>query len=156
MIEQFRGSNYFLSNFYDSAVYFEGLWYLNNESAFQSAKLNDVEKRKQFCQLSPNEAKRLGRRVKLRSDWEQIKDSVMESIIRSKFMVNESLQQKLIATKDECLIEGNEWHDNYWGNCNCPRCQSHNGLNMLGRILMKIRDEINSNNRTNHKIYPNV
>ena len=73
MINSFKGKYYFLSNFYSAPVTYDGLTFQNNEAAFQAAKCINPELRKQFINLNPSEAKRSGRRVKLRSDWEQVK-----------------------------------------------------------------------------------
>ena len=75
MINEFRGKYYFLSNFYSSPVTYEGLTYLNNEAAFQSVKT--FSDRECFTNLDPSSAKKLGRRVQLRSDWEDVKYNVM-------------------------------------------------------------------------------
>ena len=136
MINEFRGENYFLSNFFNAPVMYQGLMYKNNEAAFQSAKVLDIETRKQFCNLDPSSAKRKGRQVKLRKDWEDVKVSIMEEIVRDKFTRNEELAQKLIKTGNLKLIEGNTWNDKYWGVCNGY------GLNVLGAILMKVRSEL--------------
>ena len=112
----------------------EGLTYENNESAFQSAKCIKLEQRKNFLGLDPSTAKRKGRRVKLRDDWEEVKDQIMYEIVLNKFSQNEELRKKLIATGDEYLIEGNTWHDNHFGDCNCgrPKCKQKGG-NILGK-----------------------
>ena len=136
MINEFKGKYFFLSNFYNSPVMYEGLLYKNNESAFQSAKVLDIERRKQFCEIDPSTAKKKGRNVLLRNDWEEVKLNVMIDVVRDKFTRNIKLQNKLLATGEEELIEGNTWNDTYWGVCrNC-------GKNMLGKILMKIRREL--------------
>ena len=88
---------------------------------------------------TPGRAKRMGRVVPLRSDWEQVKDSIMEELIRSKFQ-DRSLAFMLWSTGSKELIEGNSWHDTYWGMCNGV------GRNQLGKILMKIREEIRIKN----------
>lgn len=142
MINEFKGKYYFLSNFYYAPVMYEGLLYQNNEAAFQSAKVKDLERRKQFCQINPSTAKRKGRNVLLRNDWEDIKDEVMEDCIRDKFTRNPDLRRRLIETGDEELVEGNYWHDNYYGNCSCDKCKNIVGKNTLGKTLMKIRKEI--------------
>lgn len=67
-ISEFRGEYYFLSNFYSAPVTYNGMCFENNEAAFQAAKC--PERMTEFCRLNPSEAKRLGRRVKLRGDWE--------------------------------------------------------------------------------------
>ena len=139
MINEFRGKYYFLSNFYSCKVEWEGLTYENNEAAFQSAKCIKLEQRKNFLGLDPSSAKRKGRRVKLRNDWEEVKDQIMYEIVLNKFSQNEELRKKLIATGDEYLEEGNTWHDTYWGVCNGK------GKNKLGKILMQVREELKLN-----------
>ena len=73
-ISEFRGEYYFLSNFYSAPVTYNGMCFENNEAAFQAAKC--PERMTEFCRLNPSEAKRLGRRVKLRGDWEAVKDKI--------------------------------------------------------------------------------
>ena len=142
MINGFDAEYTFLSNFYGCSVVYRGLKFLNTEAAFQAAKcLNEAEAR-EFCFLPPNQAKRLGRRVTLRPDWEAVKYDIMLEIVRCKFTQNVELQAKLLATGDEELVEGNWWHDNTWGNCSCDRCIDKEGKNWLGNILMQVRDEI--------------
>ena len=87
----------------------------------------------EFLSLSPSDAKRLGRRVRLRNDWEDVKDKVMYDICIAKFMQNKNLAQLLIETGDATLIEGNTWGDRVWGVCDGV------GENRLGKILMQIR-----------------
>lgn len=139
MINNFRGKNYFLSNFYNAPVTYDGCNYLNNEAAFQSAKLKDKGLRNCFSNLQPNDAKKLGRKIELREDWESIKFGVMREVIRCKFNQNPDLVKKLIGTGNEELIEGNTWHDNTYGNCSCEKCKNIVGKNVLGKILMEER-----------------
>lgn len=138
MINEFRGRYFFLSNFYDAPVMYDGFLFNNNESAFQSAKVIDKHKRDQFCNLDASTAKRKGRHVLLRHDWEDVKDQIMYDVVRDKFTRNEILRQKLLDTKDEELQEGNTWGDIYWGVCN------GRGKNKLGKILMRVREELRS------------
>lgn len=136
MIGEFRGEHYFLSNFYNSKVSYEGITYLNNEAAFQSIKTLDPEERKKFAFLDPSSAKRAGRKVSLRPDWEDIKLNVMYEICKAKFSQNAELAQKLLDTGDEELVEGNNWGDRIWGKVNGI------GANNLGKILMRVREEL--------------
>ena len=136
MINEFKGKYYFLSNFYTAPVEYEGLLYQNNESAFQSAKVIDIERRKQFCNIDPSTSKKKGRSVTLRHDWEKVKDKVMEDCVRDKFTRNDDLRQRLLDTGDQELVEGNTWNDTYWG------VYRGRGRNMLGKILMKVREEL--------------
>lgn len=136
----FRGKHDFLSNFHfvENGIVFDGLTYHTAEAAFQAQKTLNFEEREKIAKcISPSFAKRMGRSVHLRSDWEEIKDTVMESVIRAKFS-DPTLRQKLLDTGDKDLIEGNTWGDSYWG----YDVLKKTGQNKLGKILKKIRKEI--------------
>ena len=137
-IDSFRGKYYFLSNFFPAEVTYNGLTYQNNEAAFQAQKTYSKEERIEFTTLEPRDAKRRGRRVRLRKDWEQVKDRIMEEIVRAKFSQNKELKVQLLATGDAQLVEGNRWNDRYWG----VDIRSGVGENHLGKILMKVRSEL--------------
>ena len=137
-IHHFREEYFFLSNFYTTDIEYRGLRYTNAEAAFQAQKCLTDEEKQAFSGLEAAKAKRLGRRVSLRSDWETVKLGIMEEIVRAKFTQNEDLKEKLLATGDIELIEGNTWHDNCWGSCHCPKC-GNKGTNWLGKLLMNRR-----------------
>jgi ribA/ribD-fused uncharacterized protein len=135
MIDSFNGPYAFLSNFYPVDVEFEGLVYKNSEAAYQAAKTLDLEIRKTFTTMKANQSKKAGRALKLREDWEDVKLSVMKTIVRSKFDKNDELKHKLLCTGVVILVEGNWWGDTFWGVC------KGSGLNHLGKILMDLRFE---------------
>lgn len=135
-ISEFKGKYFFLSNYYTAPVEYDGILYLNNEAAFQAAKCLAVGERKRFAYLTPPDAKRLGRSVLLRKDWEQVKTQVMYEICLCKFTQNPQLAKMLLETGDAELIEGNTWGDRVWGVC------KGEGENRLGKILMRVRAEI--------------
>lgn len=139
-IDSFREEFGFLSNFYPVGLDYKGLHYLNAEAAFQAQKCQTEEEKQQFTYLPANKSKRLGRQVQLRPDWEDIKVGLMEEIVREKFTQNPELGQKLLATADIPLIEGNTWGDTCWG----VDTRTGKGENHLGKILMKIREELKS------------
>ena len=134
MINSFRGEYAFLSNFYEVPVTWEGLTYKNSEAAFQAAKT--LADRTPFTTMTPREAKKAGRKVKLRDDWEQIKYNILYEVCYSKFTQNPELKEKLLATGNQWLEEGNTWGDRIWGTVNGV------GQNMLGKILMLVREDI--------------
>ena len=134
-INCFRNKYFFLSNYFISIVKYEDMYYSSNEAAFQSVKLLNKEDRYPFSCLTPHEAKKIGRTVLLRDDWEKIKNKVMYDIVKDKFTRNSLLKYKLLETGNAQLIEGNTWNDTYWGICHGK------GLNVLGNILMGIRNE---------------
>lgn len=144
MINKFEGKYEFLSNFAKSPIIGvdDGIVYPTMEHYFQAQKTMDFEKRKEIAQApTPGKAKRLGRHVKLRADWEQVKDKIMFTGLVEKFS-QDPFQQQLIDTGDEYLEEGNWWHDNYWGVCSCVDCQDKKGGNHLGKLLMDVRSMI--------------
>lgn len=139
MINSFRDEYYFLSNFYNTPVIYGGIQYQNNEAAFQAQKVLSDDIKKEFSNLPPNLAKRKGRKVPLRSDWEEVKFGIMHDICKCKFTQNEDLKEKLLSTGDEYLEEGNTWGDRIWGTVNGK------GQNHLGKILMDVREELKPN-----------
>lgn len=138
MIKFFEGKYAFLSNFYESPFEYEGVVYPTNEHFFQAMKTLDLEERKKIAAAkTPGKAKRLGRKVSLRPDWEEVKVGVMSLGLSLKFAIPE-LREALLATGDAELEEGNTWHDNIWGVCCCNECRCK-GKNLLGNLLMTRR-----------------
>ena len=137
----FRGAFDFLSNFYPAMVEVGGICYQNAEAAFQAQKCADVDERMTFSDLTAVKAKRMGRQVKLRLDWDAVRVSVMEEIVRAKFSQNPDLAARLVATGTMPLEEGNDFGDTFWG----VDAKTGKGENNLGRILMKIREELRKN-----------
>ncbi len=130
VIGEFAREYFFLSNYYSSPVMYQGKLFFNAEAAFQATKC--PERADEFVSLIAPEAKRLGRKVQLRSDWEQVKDQVMYDICQAKFRQNVDLGNKLLLTGHAKLVEGNSWGDTVWGVCRGK------GENRLGKILMKV------------------
>ena len=132
--EQYR----FLSNFYEAHVLYGGLVYGSNEAAFQAQKCVTEEEKVQFTEFGPGKSKGVGRRVQLRPDWEDVKTGIMEEIVRAKFTQHPELAARLLATGDKILVEGNHWGDTCWG----VDTRTGQGENRLGKILMKVREEL--------------
>lgn len=126
MITSFTGEYHFLSNFYP--------WLGSSvEHQYQAAKTLDITEKTNILNAhSAGAAKRMGRRCKIRTDWDSIKLDIMFELLKQKFS-NQDLKEKLLATEDEYLEEGNYWNDTYWGVCNGV------GENHLGKLLMKLR-----------------
>lgn len=137
VIDSFRGEYRFLSNFYPVVILVDGMHsFPSVENAYQYLKGEDIENWKVFADATPSEAKKLGRTLLKKANWEEIKVDVMHDLVRSKFLLNWPLGQMLLATKSAELIEGNTWGDEFWGVCNGK------GLNRLGQILMDVRYEL--------------
>jgi ribA/ribD-fused uncharacterized protein len=132
-INSFRDDFFFLSNFYLCDIIFNGLKFGSSEAAFQAQKCIDPKDQLPFTTMTPGQAKKYGRKVELRKDWEEVKVGIMRDIVKAKFDQDPILKEKLIDTGDVQLIEGNKWHDYFWGVCNGK------GKNTLGIILMDLR-----------------
>ena len=135
-ISDFRGEYRWLSNFYSCQIVLDGKIYPSTEHAYQAAKTLDENEREQI-RIAPKfrDAKNLGKKVTKRSDWDEVKIAVMKECLRQKFE-RPDLREKLLATGNQKLIEGNTWMDQFWGICNGI------GSNHLGKLLMALREEI--------------
>ena len=143
-VRQFKNEYKMFSNFYPCTVFFEGRNYPTVEHAFQAAKSNNWKFRKQLSEVpvdQPGYTKKLGSTVTLRKDWEIVKISIMRRLLMQKFCCDD-FRKLLISTNEAVIIEGNWWHDNYWGDCYCQKCKDIEGKNQLGKLLMKIREII--------------
>lgn len=142
MIKKFKKDYEFLSNFYKEEITVDGITYPTVEHAFQAQKFStQAEKEKIAKYKKPSTAKKKGREPTLPKDWDKASLKHMNDILRIKF-TNPKLKEMLISTGNEELIEGNDWHDNKWGNCTCGKCRNIEGKNLLGKFLMQIRDEL--------------
>lgn len=136
-IERFRGKHEFLSNFAPTIIKYDGILFTSVETAFQAAKTMDMELRKRMARYTPAEAKRAGRHLNLRPDWESVKEDIMYELLKKKFQSDAfGYKSKLLETGDAELIEGNTHKDTYWGVCGGV------GKNRLGYLLMKVRDTL--------------
>lgn len=159
LIDRFEGRYRFLSNFSPAEVEMYGLIYTTTEHAFQAAKTLNKAARELIRQApDPGSAKRmgsvrgmadlsrqLGRQVTLRPDWDQgFKQEAMFTLLTRKFAEGSDLAAQLLATGDAYLVEGNHWHDVFWGSCD-GTCRSRcggGGLNTLGKMLMLRRHQL--------------
>lgn len=129
-IDRFDGPFRFLSNF---------AWLDDGktlEHYYQAAKaIHQLEFDWVMAARTPAEAKKRGRQVQCRTDWEAVKNGIMLDLLRAKF-AEEPFRSQLLATGTSHLEEGNWWGDRYWGTV------SGVGENWLGRLLMQVRDEL--------------
>ena len=174
MITSFTGEHEFLSNFYEHPFMLPalpGTWFNTAEHAFQAAKaMSGVDWARIVNARTPYQAKKAGRAVDCRPDWDHIKRFVMLEVLMAKFGGGgggNTLTSLLAATDPAVLVEGNQWGDTYWGavNIDHPKFNIHKlpvwqsdddhggiagqpfrdavlltGHNWLGRILMMVRE----------------
>ena len=99
--------------------------------------MSDINIKKQIAQLTPKDAKKYGKKVKLRSDWDNVRIDIMRDLLKIKFNDDHfGYRQKLVNTGDSYIEEGNKHHDTFWGVCNGI------GENHLGKLIMEIREEL--------------
>lgn len=153
-ITSFNGDFRWLSNFYPlNKKYLVRLEddvlpdvYPTVEHAYQAAKFDDPVIRSRFLPttLTAGQAKRLGgNRLfvnDMRGDWFDVRVEVMTDLLQQKFQ-DPGLRELLCMTGSAEIIEGNNWHDNFWGDCHCSQCATIDGKNILGDILMTLRSE---------------
>lgn len=144
-IYQFQGDFRFLSNFYPSAMLVRNMgtakqqWVHTAEHFFQAYKTRDPREQQDILDLrSPGKAKKAGRLITLRDDWEDIKLTVMRTVIGAKFVQNADIRILLRKTHPYPLFEGNYWNDTFWG----VDLKTGQGQNWLGKILMETREEL--------------
>jgi len=161
VINEFRGENYFLSNYYYAPFTWRGIGFDWAEQAFAYAKtffaINDKPKNykgefvseAEYFQAhilkatSPGEAKKLGgpNGVQINIEqWNHYRVMYMREIVHSKFLNGEgNLVGQLLNTGAKMLVEGNDWNDKFWGRCLDKTTGRWVGLNTLGVILMEER-----------------
>ncbi len=140
IISEFKGEYFYLSNFSQHSITYNGIIFATVEHFFQACKtLDKMEQQQIILAPKPKDAKDLGAIATLRPDWEDVKLKLLQWAIFLKFTQNIRINKQLLATGDDILIEGNYWHDCEYGNCTCSRCIDIEGQNKLGKILMFTR-----------------
>ena len=130
------------SNFSLHPIQLEGTVWSTVEHYYQAQKFVGTENEGLIITIqnakTPMEAATIGRdrTLKLRCDWEQVKTQVMWQGVLTKFLTHTDIQKILLDTGDELIVEDSPI-DYYWG---CGREKT--GQNHLGKILMKVRQEI--------------
>jgi ribA/ribD-fused uncharacterized protein len=148
LIDRFKDPWGFLSNFYPCSVVLDEVTYPSVEHAYQAAKTLNLKEREKFLYagVTAGRAKRMGKAIsdsgKLRPDWKEVNIGIMRDLLMQKFYPT-ILRRKLISTFTAELVEGNNWHDLFFGVCDGTCRQGPHepeGLNHLGRILMEVRE----------------
>ena len=149
--------NGWLSNYYPCTIKYDGLEYKSSEAAYQSMKTLDKNDRIRFTQYDADTSKKQGRKLNVRSDWDEVKYLLMVDIVYEKFKQNEELRKMLMSTGDESFLEDTTgWHDNIWGNCSCEKCKNIEGQNLLGKALAVARELIRDETDNKKDIMRNI
>ena len=140
-ITAFQGPYRFLSNFFAEPfsvpVRGEPVIVPTAEHAYQALKThNPKDVVRILAAATPGYAKRAGQRVDLIEDWEMVRIGIMDHVLKHKFVRGSGLAERLIATGDARLVEGNNWGDTFWG------VSRGEGENWLGKLLMLRRSHL--------------
>ncbi len=134
MINSFTGRYFFLSNMYPYSAIGKSV-----EHYFQAAKATSAEDYQYVVDaVNGYQARMRGKRILIRNDWPESKQDVMYNELEMKFYNYPNVQKMLLDTGNEQLVEGNNWGDRYWG----VDLKTGNGKNILGEMLMNIREEL--------------
>ena len=136
IISEFQGEHRWLSNHVLARVVYDGHVFPTVEHAYVYSKTLVPEEQELFLaemnELSPGQAKKLGKSLTLRPDWEDVRLNIMRDLTLQKYKIP-YYRDKLLATGDAEIIEGNDWGDTFWG-----KYRGH-GENNLGKIIMETR-----------------
>lgn len=133
----FQGEYRWLSNFAPCDILYDGVIYPSVENAYVAAKTTNPSARRQLETRSPNDAKSIGRTLPLRKHWDQLRVPLMRQFLIQKYN-QVPYRQLLIETEGRYIEETNWWNDRFWGVC------GGKGENMLGKLIMDIRDHLTS------------
>lgn len=134
----YSNENSELSNFYMCEFWHKGHLFKSSEHAYQALKMkSDVSRLKVIQAETAAMAKKLGRRCSMQAGWESNKVNIMHQVLRAKFDQCEKARKVLLGTGDAKLLERSP-RDKFWG---------YKGKNMLGVLLMKVREEIRKEER---------
>jgi len=138
-IPYYETSYFVLSNFSAHTVEIDSVVYPTAEHAYHAAKFTDEKIQDDIRNArSPVEAYHLGQKYKSQriATWDEIKITVLYDIVKAKVMQHDEVRTALAATGTEEIIEDNP-NDGFWGNG-----KDGAGENHMGKILMRIRDEL--------------
>lgn len=152
IISEFQGEYRWLSNHVVAKVKYDGHEFPTVEHAYVYSKTLVKEEQELFLsemnELSPGQAKRLGKTLTLRPDWESVRLDIMRNLTLQKYSIP-YYRDKLLATGDVEIVEGNDWGDTFWGKYNGV------GENNLGKIIMEVRSYLRSQSEDfmNHGVF---
>jgi len=144
LIDDFSGEYEFLSNLYMEPIYYHFYgWFKSAEHIYQYEKARNEEDKRRIREAETSlEARNIGEKVPIRKDWFTVRFGIMKDILWCKFAYNERLRNLLLNTGEAEILNITE-NDTFWGVIKDEN-GNYNGCNFLGKLLMKIREELKS------------
>jgi ribA/ribD-fused uncharacterized protein len=145
-ISRFKDEYSWLSNFHKCKIKnpITGRTYKSSEHYYVAHKTNDDKLHLEAMKQTFTKLKAFGRGLTLREDWDTYRYEIMAQALYLKFTQNSYLKEKLLATNDMYIVEGNDWCDQYFGSCTCDKHIHKQGKNILGTLLMELRSFLNN------------
>ena len=137
-IAGFTGEYAFLDNRSPAPLVFEGGAYPSAEAAFQASKTADPNRRRAFQAYTGDRARERGSLITPETGWEDRQAQIMREILSAKFRQNPALAEKLLATGDALLLNLTGKKSPLWG----MDRYTYAGENLLGQLLMRLREEM--------------
>ena len=144
-----RSMPYFeFSNFYRAPIMVDGSSWKTSEHYYQAMKFYGHSEHVKAVKeaKTPMMAANIGRDKNrpMCSSWNDIRDDIMYKALYAKFTQHENLKELLLGTDDALIVE-HTTNDNYWGDGG-----DGSGKNMLGTLLMKLRDALREEDKVNN------
>ena len=140
------------SNFYPISISVDLKEYKSSEHYYQSKKYENTKWEDHVrSQNKPFEAAREGRRkdLPMRSDWNEVRLLVMRRALIAKFKKIDHMKNLLLSTGNAEIVEYSD-KDYFWG-----RGKDGAGYNMMGKLLMELREEIKIEEERKDKFFKN-
>ena len=131
------------SNFkaFEVPMSYQGMTFNTPEHFYMAMKTTEIVLRRKISNLpTPAQAKKFGRTLQLRPDWNEYRLDIMEYALRYKFGPGTKWLERL-RRENGPFIELNYWHDNFWGHCICNKCKAKIHHNHLGKLIDKLQAE---------------
>lgn len=137
VIRGFFGRNAWLGNSYPVKFRLHGMfWKSVDHYIFACRAIKESDRDAVRNAKTPIEARVISKEIKWRPDWKEADAKNVNEAVEAKFTQNAELGRKLIYTRDIELVHENRWNDKLWGVCD------DEGENLLGKLLMEVRDRI--------------
>ena len=151
-IIRFNGQFTFLSNFATAPLKVNGMVFATVEHAYQAFKATNEDDRLLVQgQQTAGGAKKAGNAIEMNDTFLERRIEIMTKLLKAKFSLtaHPTYANRLLETGTAYLVEGNNWHDNFWGDCICRECKDIIGENNLGLLLMKRRTQLKKEMKVN-------
>jgi len=143
VIDRFEGEYAFMTMKAPADIVIDGYSYTNVASAFYALGVPE-ENRGQFSWTNAKQARKAYKDFLHLSEKESPLEVRLYRAVKAKYEQNQIYRDKLLQTGDiEIIYDTTGSHDNVLGRCLCQECKDKEHRNLYGKILMRVREELN-------------